>query len=125
KLITVDVEGAPNAAAADKLARTIANSPLVKTAIAGSDPNWGRVLCAAGYAGVPFDPAIADVYMQGLKVCQGGLATKFSEAELTKKLDAPECSVRLVLRGKGKATARIWTCDFTEDYIRINASYRT
>lgn len=125
KLVTIDVEGAPNAETATKIARAIANSPLVKTAIAGSDPNWGRVLAAAGYAGVKFDPKQADVYMQGLKVCKGGLATNFSEASLTKKLDEPECSIRLVLNGNGKGSARMWTCDFTEGYIKINGSYRT
>ena len=124
KLITIDVEGAPSEHAAEKMARAIANSPLVKTAIAGSDPNWGRILAAAGYAGVKFDARRADVYLQGLKVCSGGLAAEFSESELSRRLDEPECSIRLALRlGRGKA--RMWTCDFTEDYIRINASYRT
>lgn len=125
KLITIDVEGAASERAAETMARAIANSPLVKTAIAGSDPNWGRILAAAGYSGVKFDPGRADVYLQGLKVCTGGLAAEFSEAELSKKLDEPECSVRLVLRGSGRGRARMWTCDFTEEYIRINASYRT
>jgi glutamate N-acetyltransferase/amino-acid N-acetyltransferase len=125
KLVTIDVEGAPTADAAQKIARAIANSPLVKTAIAGSDPNWGRVLAAAGYAGVKFDPRSADVYMQGMRVCKGGLATNFSEAALTKKLDETECHVRLVLNGKGNGSARMWTCDFTEGYIKINGSYRT
>jgi len=125
KLITIDVEGAPTAEAAQKIARSIANSPLVKTAIAGSDPNWGRIICAAGYAGVPFKPSSVDIYMQGLQVCKGGLAAKFSEAKLTKKLDEPESHIRLVIGGKGRGTARIWTCDFTEGYIKINGSYRT
>ena len=125
KLITIDVEGAASEQAAEKMARTIANSPLVKTAIAGSDPNWGRILAAAGYSGVKFDPRRTDIYMQGLKVCAGGLAAEFSEEELSKKLDERECGVRLVIRGGGRGRARMWTCDFTEDYIRINASYRT
>jgi glutamate N-acetyltransferase/amino-acid N-acetyltransferase len=125
KVITIDVEGAPSERAADAIGRAIANSPLVKTAIAGSDPNWGRILAAAGYAGVAFDPAMTDVYLQGLKVCRGGLATDFEEVDLSRKLDAPECHIRLVIRGAGKAKARFWTCDFTEDYIKINATYRT
>jgi glutamate N-acetyltransferase/amino-acid N-acetyltransferase len=107
------------------MARAIANSPLVKTAIAGSDPNWGRILSAAGNAGVAFDPAKADVHMQGVRVCRGGLAAEFSETELKAKLDAPECEIRLTFRGAGKGTARFWTCDLTEGYIDINASYRT
>lgn len=125
KLVTIDVEGAPNQEAATKMARSIANSPLVKTAIAGADPNWGRVIAAAGYAGIKFDPTKVDIYMQGLKVCEGGLAARFSEKSLTKKLNQPECHVRLVIHGKGKGKARMWTCDFTEGYIQINGSYRT
>ena len=125
KLVTIDVFGASSGEAAVLLARAIANSPLVKTAIAGSDPNWGRILSAAGNAGVVFDPAKADVLMQGVPVCRGGLAASFSEEELKKKLDRPECAIRLVIRGKGKGSARFWTCDLTEGYIRINASYRT
>ena len=125
KLITIEIEGAPSDTAAAAMARAIANSPLVKTAIAGSDPNWGRILSAAGNAGVAFDPAKTDVHMQGVAVCKGGLAAPFSEAELKTKLDAPDCEIRLAVRGKGKGRARFWTCDFTEGYIRINASYRT
>ena len=111
--------------AADRIARSIANSPLVKTAIAGSDPNWGRILCAAGNAGVPLDPAKVDIDLQGAAVCRNGLAAEFSEAEMKKKLDATECLIRVVLRGRGKGSARFWTCDLTEKYIEINASYRT
>ncbi len=125
KLITIDVSGAANDGAAATIARTIANSPLVKTAIAGSDPNWGRILCAAGNAGVAFDPSKIDVVMQDVQVCRAGLAAPFSEDELKKKLDLPECSIRFQIRGKGKGRARFWTCDLTEGYIRINASYRT
>ncbi len=126
KLVTIDVEGARNDADAAKIARAIANSPLVKTAIAGSDPNWGRVLCAAGYSGAAFDPRKADIDMQGVPVCRGGLATDFAEDELKAKLDGRECHIRFSLRGsRGRGRARFWTCDLTEDYIRINASYRT
>jgi glutamate N-acetyltransferase/amino-acid N-acetyltransferase len=126
KLITILVSGAPSDAAAARLARAIANSPLVKTAVAGSDPNWGRILSAAGNAGIPFDPRHVDIGMQGVPVCRSGLAAPFSETELKQKLDAPECEIRFSLRGKSKkGSARFWTCDFTEDYIRINASYRT
>jgi glutamate N-acetyltransferase/amino-acid N-acetyltransferase len=125
KLVTIDVTGASNNDAAATIARAIANSPLVKTAIAGSDPNWGRVLSAAGNAGVAFDPAKVDVRMQHVVVCRGGLAAPFSEDELKKKLDLAECTIQFQMRGKGKGRARFWTCDFTEGYIRINASYRT
>ena len=125
KLVTIYVEGAANEKSAERIARSIANSPLVKTAIAGSDPNWGRVLCAAGYAGVVFDPRKTDIDMQGVAVCRAGLAADFDEAELKCKLDRPECYIRFAIRGGGHGRARFWTCDFTEDYIRINASYRT
>jgi glutamate N-acetyltransferase/amino-acid N-acetyltransferase len=125
KLITIEIAGASNNDAADRIARTIANSPLVKTAIAGSDPNWGRIICAAGYAGVPFNPAKVDIDLQGVAVCRNGLAADFSEAEMKKKLDAPECLIRVVFQGKAKGNARFWTCDLTEKYIEINASYRT
>ena len=125
KLVTIDVSGAPSDAGAAIIARAIANSPLVKTAIAGSDPNWGRVLSAAGNAGVAFDPSKVDVRMQDVLVCRGGLAAPFSEDELKKKLDLAECYIQFQIRGKGKGRARFWTCDFTEGYIRINASYRT
>jgi glutamate N-acetyltransferase/amino-acid N-acetyltransferase len=108
-----------------RIARAIANSPLVKTAVAGSDPNWGRIICAAGNAGVPFQPSKTDIYLQGVAVCERGLAAPFSEKELTGKLNAPECEIRVKFRGKGRGKARFWTCDFTEGYIRINASYRT
>jgi glutamate N-acetyltransferase/amino-acid N-acetyltransferase len=125
KFVTITVSGAPNNDGAARIARAIANSPLVKTAIAGSDPNWGRILSAAGNAGVPFDPSKADVWMQGVQVCRGGLAAPFSEDDLKGKLDAPECEIRIAFRGNGKGETRFWTCDFTEGYIRINASYRT
>lgn len=125
KLVTVEVKGAASERDAVRIARAIANSPLVKTAIAGSDPNWGRIICAAGNAGVPFDPAQVDIAMQGVKVCAAGLAAAFSEDELKRKLDGPECLIEFRIRGKGKGATRFWTCDFTAEYVRINASYRT
>ena len=125
KFITIEIAGAPSDDAAVRLARAIANSPLVKTAIAGSDPNWGRILSAAGNAGVAFEPRRTDVRLQGVLVCRGGLAAPFAETELKQKLDTPECEIRLNIRGSGKGRATFWTCDLTEEYIRINASYRT
>ncbi|HVP00109.1 MAG TPA: bifunctional glutamate N-acetyltransferase/amino-acid acetyltransferase ArgJ [Bryobacteraceae bacterium] len=125
KRVTIEVEGATSERTAEKIARAIANSPLVKTAIAGSDPNWGRILSAAGNAGIAFDPKRIDIDLQGVPVCRGGLAADFSENELKKKLDEAECAVKFTIRGRGRGKARFWTCDFTEDYIRINASYRT
>jgi glutamate N-acetyltransferase/amino-acid N-acetyltransferase len=125
KLITIEVEGASSDGAAEKLARAIANSPLVKTAIAGSDPNWGRILSAAGNSGAVFDPRRVDIDLQGTPVCRAGLAADFREEELKTKLDDKDCRIRFAIRGRAKGRTRFWTCDFTEDYIRINASYRT
>jgi len=125
KFVTIVVSGAPTDQAAARIARAVANSPLVKTAIAGSDPNWGRILSAAGNAGVAFEPAKTDIWMQNVEVCRGGLAAPFSEEDLKQRLDAPECEIRIAFRTKAKGEARFWTCDLTEGYIRINASYRT
>jgi len=125
KFVTIEVTGAASDSDAAQIARSIANSPLVKTAIAGSDPNWGRILSAAGNAGVKLDPALCDVKLQGVTVCRRGLAADFDEPALKRKLDEKECSIRFSIRGKGRGNARFWTCDFTEGYIKINASYRT
>jgi glutamate N-acetyltransferase/amino-acid N-acetyltransferase len=125
KLVTIDVTGAKNDAAAAAIARGIANSPLVKTAFAGADPNWGRILSAAGNSGAAFDPAKVDIRMQEVLVCKSGLAADFSEEALKGKLSAAEIHVDFHIRGKGRGAARFWTCDLTEGYIRINASYRT
>ncbi|MBL8177739.1 MAG: bifunctional glutamate N-acetyltransferase/amino-acid acetyltransferase ArgJ [Bryobacterales bacterium] len=125
KLITISVEGAKTRDDAARIARGIANSPLVKTAVAGSDPNWGRVICAAGNSGVAFDPSQVDIFMQGIRVCRAGLAAPFSEDALKAKLDEKDVSIEFVIRNGGPGQTRFWTCDFTEDYIKINASYRT
>ena len=125
KLVSIQVRGARNDADALRIARTIANSPLVKTAIAGSDPNWGRILMAAGNSGAEFEPGSVDIELQGVRVCRNGLAADFSENDLKKKLDARECLIRFLIQGRGKGEARFWTCDLTEKYIEINASYRT
>jgi glutamate N-acetyltransferase / amino-acid N-acetyltransferase len=125
KLITIDVTGTARDRDAAVIARSIANSPLVKTAIAGSDPNWGRIICAAGNAGISFDPTKVSIDFQGVSVCRNGLAVDFSEPELKAKLDSPDCNIRFQIRGTGKGHSTFWTCDLTEGYIRINGSYRT
>ncbi len=125
KKITIHVRGAADDARATEIARAIGNSPLVKTAIAGSDPNWGRILSAAGAAGVAFDPSSVDILLQGTQVCSGGIATSFDERELKNDLDSTDCVIRFLIRGRGRGESCFWTCDLTEDYIRINASYRT
>jgi glutamate N-acetyltransferase/amino-acid N-acetyltransferase len=125
KLIVVRTAGFRTSDDARRAARAIANSPLVKTAIAGSDPNWGRILAAAGYSGVDFNPAEATIFLQGVTVCRTGLAANFDEADLKRKLDSSEVLIQLALNGRGKGEARFFTCDLTEGYIQINGSYRT
>ncbi|MGA8598982.1 MAG: bifunctional glutamate N-acetyltransferase/amino-acid acetyltransferase ArgJ [Bryobacteraceae bacterium] len=125
KLIIVRVLGFKTDDEARRVARSIANSPLVKTAIAGSDPNWGRILAAAGYSGVRFDPFKTDVYLQRELVCKGGLATEFDEAAVKKELDKSEVRIQVALNSKDKGEARFFTCDLTEGYVHINGSYRT
>ncbi len=125
KLISVEVHGALSDASAATIARTISNSPLVKTAIAGSDPNWGRILSAAGYSGVNFDPTQVDINLQDVRVCKNGLAAPFDEGDMKLRLDDTDVSIVFRIAGKGKGSATFWTCDLTEDYIHINANYRT
>jgi glutamate N-acetyltransferase/amino-acid N-acetyltransferase len=125
KLVRVLVSGAKSEDDANKIGRAIANSPLVKTAVAGSDPNWGRIICAAGYSGAKFDPAKVDIFLQGKRVCRNGLAAPFDEGKLKTKLDEKEVVIDLRIAGSGKGSAEFWTCDFTEGYIEINGSYRT
>jgi len=124
RLITIEISGARTPSDADRIARAIANSPLVKTAIAGSDPNWGRIICAAGYSGAKFDPTKVDIHVNDFVLCRQGLDAGFDEAAAKKELDQKELTIRVDLH-QGAASARIWTCDLTEDYIRINAHYRT
>jgi glutamate N-acetyltransferase/amino-acid N-acetyltransferase len=124
KLVIVEVQGARKPSDAERIARAIANSPLVKTAIAGSDPNWGRIICAAGYSGAFFDPNKVDIRVNDLLLCRDGVDAGFDEASARKELDRKEMTLRLDLH-QGRASAHIWTCDLTHDYITINASYRT
>ena len=124
RVLEIRVESAKSEQEADAVARSIALSPLVKTAIAGADPNWGRILSAAGNAGVQIDPGRVNVYINGTLVCRRGGAAEFSEPAVERALRQKDVLVRVTL-GQGKAAARFWTSDFTEEYIRINASYRT
>lgn len=125
KLVIIRALGFKSTEDARSVARAIANSPLVKTAIAGSDPNWGRILAAAGYSGVKFDPSKVDIHLQRELVCKGGLAAEFDEDAMKEKLNSGEVRIRVTLNGGGKAEARFFTCDLTKEYIEINGSYRT
>jgi glutamate N-acetyltransferase/amino-acid N-acetyltransferase len=124
RVIEIEVRGAPSDRAATQIARTIANSPLVKTALAGADPNWGRILAAAGRAGVPFEFERVDIKLAGILVCRRGGEYPFAERIAHKKMLAKYVPI-VVDMHSGKGTARIWTCDFTGEYVHINASYRT
>jgi glutamate N-acetyltransferase/amino-acid N-acetyltransferase len=124
RVIQIEVRGAPSDESAGRIARTVANSPLVKTAFAGGDPNWGRILAAAGRAGVEFDPRRTNIWIGGVAVCRGGHEVNFDERAAREKMLAKSVQVRIEL-GSGRGIARMWTCDFTQDYVRINASYRT
>ena len=125
KLVVIDTTGFKTDGDAREVARAIANSPLVKTAIAGSDPNWGRILAAAGYSGISFDPRKITVKLQDTLVCRHGLAVEIDEAALKQKLDMNRVDVSLAVEGGGSGKARFFTCDLTEGYIQINGSYRT
>jgi glutamate N-acetyltransferase/amino-acid N-acetyltransferase len=124
RVIEIEVRGAPSDEAAQKIGQTIATSPLVKTAFAGADPNWGRILAAAGRSGVKFNYERADVWLAGMLVCKRGREHKFSERVASRKMLAKHVPVVVDL-GSGKGKARIWTCDMTQEYVHINASYRT
>ena len=125
RLAQITVTGARDRVELKTMAMAIANSPLVKTALAGADPNWGRILGSAGKAGVQFDPNLADIYINGVQVCQGGMRADFDEPAVQRSMEANDVEIELSLsRGEGNR-AVVWTCDFTENYIRINADYRT
>ncbi len=124
RVIEIEIRGAPSHRAAEQVARTIANSPLVKTALAGADPNWGRILAAAGRSGVEFDPGRAEIRLAGILVCRCGQEYPFSERIAHRRMIASYVPVSADLRA-GHGCARVWTCDFTSDYVKINASYRT
>jgi len=123
-VIEIEVRGASSDKAADQIARTIANSPLVKTAFAGADPNWGRILAAAGRSGVPFNYERVDIWLAGMEVCRRGREYPFDEQLAHEKMLATHVPVLVDLRA-GEGSARIWTCDLTREYVHINASYRT
>jgi glutamate N-acetyltransferase / amino-acid N-acetyltransferase len=121
KIARIAARGARNPSDAERVARAVANSPLVKTALAGGDPNWGRIVCAAGYSGAAIDASKVDVRVNGLYLCRRGVHAGFDEAAAKQVLDNNELVVRIDLH-QGKADAWVWTCDFTHEYIRINAS---
>lgn len=123
-LVNLTVAGARNEGEADKIARTIAHSLLNKTAWAGADPNWGRILAAVGRSGVAVNPAKVDVFIGEHQVCRGGGAVEFDASAAHKVMMEPRYDLRVKV-GMGKGSVTILTCDLTADYVRINADYST
>jgi glutamate N-acetyltransferase/amino-acid N-acetyltransferase len=124
KVVSVRVRQARTAKDARAMARAIANSPLVKCAMNGNDPNWGRIVSAAGLAGVPFDPDKATLTLQGTTVFKHGQPAPIDAAAVSESLKVAEVKVDLACR-LGAAEATVWTCDLSKDYVTINADYHT
>jgi glutamate N-acetyltransferase/amino-acid N-acetyltransferase len=124
KLLEIRANGLPSPAGALKAAQAVAKSPLVKAAAFGCDANWGRILTAAGYAGVPFDPDRVDVFIGAVQVCAGGRALPFDEAAALAELQKPEVLFRIEFN-QGAYSDFMLACDLTYDYVKINGSYRT
>ena len=126
KFMTINVESGRDAAECRKIAYAIAHSPLIKTAFFASDPNLGRILAAIGYAGVDdLDVNKLKLYLADVLVAEyGGRAASYEEAQGSAVMKKPEITIRVVL-GRGNANATVWTCDFSYDYVKINADYRS
>jgi glutamate N-acetyltransferase/amino-acid N-acetyltransferase len=125
KLIAVRVHDARSVEDARQVARTVANSLLVKTAVHGADPNWGRVVSAAGRAGVPFEVALTDVRIGGVLLFEHGHPHDDASPQAEEHLKRSEVDIDVDLGTGGAATATIWTCDLSAEYVRINGEYRT
>jgi glutamate N-acetyltransferase/amino-acid N-acetyltransferase len=124
KLVQVNITGAASAAEARKAAKVIANSLLVKTAIHGGDPNWGRLICAAGRAGVTLDATRAGVTMGSIVLFKDGQPHDDLAPAAAEYLKGTELTIGVDL-GAGSASSTVWTCDLSAEYVRINADYRT
>jgi glutamate N-acetyltransferase/amino-acid N-acetyltransferase len=125
KLVEVVVEGAVSKPSARRIALSIANSPLVKTAIAGEDANWGRVVMAVGKAGEPADRDRLSIWFGGIRVAhRGERDTAYNEAEVSAVMKRPEIKLKVAL-GLGRGRDRVLTCDLTKEYVAINGDYRS
>jgi glutamate N-acetyltransferase/amino-acid N-acetyltransferase len=124
-LITVEVHGCRTRAEAVKIARTIADSPLVKTAIAGADPNWGRIVSAAGYAGVAFDEQNVSLHVNSHLLYERGIPVAFDAKIVSASIRGDRNTSLVLLLDEGTASARFWTTDLTAEYVRLNADYHT
>ena len=125
KLVEIIVEGATTKASARKIAMSVANSPLVKTAIAGEDANWGRVVMAVGKAGQPANRDKLSISFNGIRVAKSGARDpSYNEAEVSEAMKSPKVQIRISL-GLGKGRDRVLTCDLTKEYVAINGDYRS
>ena len=124
RVAEVRVEGARVESEADRIARTVAESPLVKTALNGGDPNWGRVLAAVGRSGVDLDMGQVDLFLGDVWVAEGGRARDYDEARAKQALAEDPIRIRVRLK-EGRASGWIWTCDLSHGYVDINAHYRS
>lgn len=124
KFLEVQVKGAKDFAEGKTVAMSIAKSPLVKTAFFGEDPNWGRIVCAAGYAGVSFDPNVLSLELGGLKIVEKGQGIAVDEKALKKVMAQPDIVLTLDLQ-QGDTAVTAWTCDFSYEYVKINGEYHT
>jgi glutamate N-acetyltransferase / amino-acid N-acetyltransferase len=124
-LITIDVQGAATREHAFRIAKTVAESSLVKTAIAGGDPNWGRIVSAAGYAGVAFDPSRLALQVNGTPLYRDGTPVPFDAADVSRSIRSSRETHVLLQLGAGGGAVRFWTSDLTVDYVKFNADYRT
>lgn len=124
KLVTVVIRGAANDKDADMAARTVANSPLVKTAIYGHDANWGRIAGALGRSGAAFCQENVSIDIMGMPVLRDGLPVPFDEDEALRRFEEPEILIEAHL-GAGSAETTMWTCDFSHEYVSINGDYRS
>ncbi len=124
-LVTIEIAGCADRAAALAIAKTVANSPLVMTAIYGADPNWGRIVSAAGYADVPLDPKGITLRLNGTLLYRDGAPVGFDAAAVSKSIrDSRDTLIQLDFR-EGSAGVRFWTADLTDEYVRLNADYHT
>ncbi|HEV2971241.1 MAG TPA: bifunctional glutamate N-acetyltransferase/amino-acid acetyltransferase ArgJ [Pirellulales bacterium] len=124
-LVLIEVSGCATREAARQIAKTVADSALVKTAIAGADPNWGRIVSAAGYAGVAFDPLEVELNLNGFLLYRGGAPTPFDAAAVSASIRAERDTIITLRFSEGDARVRFWTTDLTAEYIRLNADYHT
>jgi glutamate N-acetyltransferase/amino-acid N-acetyltransferase len=124
-LINIEVRGCATRETARRIARTVADSALVKTAIAGGDPNWGRIVSAAGYAGVPFDPAGVCLWINGTPLYQNGAPVAFDAAAVSASIRHQRETFLILQFAEGDGSIRFWTSDLNVNYVRFNADYST